>query len=60
MQDKKNEIMLPDGFDKRINLKIPITLFHGKKDEVVPVYFSKKVLSDFYTFLIKFIKGLIV
>ncbi len=34
-------------FSKRILNKIQITMFHGKKDEVVPVAFSKKVLSIF-------------
>ena len=32
---------------KKINLKINITMFHGQKDEVVPVSFSRKVLSVF-------------
>ena len=32
---------------KTINLKINITMFHGQKDEVVPVSFSRKVLSVF-------------
>ena len=30
--------------NNKINLKIPITLFHGLKDEVVPLNFSKKIL----------------
>ncbi len=34
-------------FSKKIFKKIQITMFHGKKDEVVPVSFSKKVLSIF-------------
>ena len=37
---KKNKVL-----NNRINLKIPITLFHGLKDKVVPLYFSKKILK---------------
>jgi len=29
-----------------INLNIPIVLFHGLKDEVVPLRFSKKILKN--------------
>ena len=32
---------------KKIGLKIPVTMIHGKKDEVVPVNYSKKVLKVF-------------
>ena len=39
---RKNKI-----FSKKILKKIQISMFHGKKDEVVPVRFSKKVLSIF-------------
>ena len=39
---RKNKV-----FSKKILNKIQITMFHGKKDEVVPVAFSKKVLSIF-------------
>ena len=39
---RKNKI-----FNKKINLKIPITLFHGLKDETVPLSFSKKTLKIF-------------
>ena len=39
---KKNKV-----FNKKIKLKIPITLFHTIKDEVVPVSFSKKILRIF-------------
>ena len=28
-------------------MKIPITLFHGLKDEVVPLVFSRKILKIF-------------
>jgi len=34
-------------FNKKINSKIPIVLFHGLKDKVVPLKISKKVLSIF-------------
>ena len=39
---RKNKV-----FSKKIFKKIQISMFHGKKDEVVPVSFSKKVLSIF-------------
>ena len=39
---RKNKV-----FSKKIYKKIQISMFHGKKDEVVPVSFSKKVLSIF-------------
>ena len=39
---RKNKV-----FSKKINSIIPVTMVHGKKDEVVPVLFSKKVLSIF-------------
>ncbi len=39
---RKNKVL-----SKRILLKIQVTMFHGKKDEVVPVVFSKKVLKIF-------------
>ena len=38
----KNKIL-----SKRILLKIQVSMFHGKKDEVVPISFSRKVLSIF-------------
>ena len=37
---KKNKVL-----EKKINLKIRVTMFHGSKDEVVPVSFSKKALQ---------------
>ena len=40
LNGKKNKI-----FNKNIKLKIPITLFHGSNDEVVPLKFSRKILS---------------
>jgi len=39
---RKNKIL-----NKKINLKIPIVLFHGSNDEVVPVNFSKKIFKIF-------------
>ena len=39
---KKNKIL-----NKRIKSQIKVTMIHGKKDDVVPVSFSKKVLSIF-------------
>ena len=39
---KKNRVL-----NKKINLKIPISMFHGAKDESVPIYFSKKILKIF-------------
>ena len=33
--------------NKSINLKIPVTLFHGKKDNTVPVIYSRKLLKVF-------------
>ncbi len=37
---KKNKI-----FNKTIDLKIPIILFHGSKDDVVPLNISRKILK---------------
>ena len=39
---EKNKVLL-----KKINSKIYVTVIHGKQDELVPVSFSKKVLSIF-------------
>ena len=39
---RKNKI-----FNKKINLIIKIILFHGIKDEVVPISFSRKILKIF-------------
>ncbi len=39
---RKNKV-----FSKKILRKIQVSMFHGKKDEVVPVSFSRKVLSIF-------------
>ena len=38
LDGKKNKVL-----NNKINLKIPITLFHGTNDEVVPLNFSKKI-----------------
>ena len=37
---KKNKVL-----NNKINLKIPIILFHGLKDDTVPILFSKKILK---------------
>ena len=39
---RKNKVL-----NKKINSKIKVTMIHGKKDEVVPVNFSRLVLSLF-------------
>jgi len=39
---RKNKIL-----NNKINLEIPIILFHGKKDDVVPVNYSRKILKLF-------------
>ena len=39
---RKNKIL-----HKKININIPITLFHGLKDDVVPLAFSRKILKIF-------------
>ena len=39
---RKNKVL-----NKKINLKIPVFLIHGKKDEVVPLKLSKKIFSIF-------------
>ena len=42
LDGRKNRVL-----KKTIHMKIPITLFHGLKDEVVPLKFSKKILKIF-------------
>jgi len=37
---RKNKVL-----NNKINLEIPITLFHGLKDKVVPLSFSRKILK---------------
>ena len=39
---KKNKVL-----SKKILLKIQVSMFHGKEDEVVPTVFSRKVLNIF-------------
>ena len=39
---RKNKV-----FQKRFNTKISVTMIHGKKDEVVPVVYSRKILKLF-------------
>ena len=39
---RKNKVL-----SKKINSKIIVTMFHGQRDEAVPVSFSRKVLSIF-------------
>ena len=56
-RQKQNEYpityqLIKDGrrnkvLSKKIKSKIKVTMVHGKKDELVPVLFSKKILSMF-------------
>ena len=39
---RKNKVL-----NKKINSKIQVTMIHGRKDEVVPVVYSRKILSLF-------------
>jgi len=39
---RKNKVL-----NKNIKLKIPVTMLHGKKDEVVPIIYSRKILNLF-------------
>ena len=39
---RKNKVL-----NKKIYLKIPVSMFHGSKDEAVPINFSKKILKIF-------------
>ena len=39
---RKNKVL-----SKKINSMIPVTMVHGKKDELVPISFSRKVLTIF-------------
>ena len=41
LDGRKNKVL-----NNKINLKIPIVLFHGTNDEVVPVSFSKKIFKN--------------
>jgi len=42
LDGRKNKVL-----NNKINLKIPIVLFHGANDEVVPVNFSRKIFKIF-------------
>ncbi len=42
LDGRKNKIL-----NNKINLNIPIVLFHGTKDDVVPLNFSRKILKIF-------------
>ncbi len=39
---KKNKVL-----SKKYKTKIPVTMVHGSKDDVVPVIYSKKILNNF-------------
>ena len=51
LDGRKNKVL-----NNKINLQIPIVLFHGLKDEVVPLNISKKVSKIFNTSKKKLIK----
>ena len=51
MNGRKNKIL-----NKKIDIKIPVVLFHGLKDKIVPLKFSKKVFGLFKTQNKKIIK----
>ena len=40
LDGRKNKVL-----NKKINIKVPIILFHGINDEVVPLEFSKKIIK---------------
>jgi len=42
LDGRKNKVL-----NNKINLKIPVSLFHGTNDEVVPINFSRKVFKIF-------------
>ena len=44
LDGKKNKVL-----KMKVKIKIPVTMFHGSKDDVVPSNFSKKILSIFPT-----------
>ena len=39
---RKNKVL-----NKKINSRIPVTLFHGSKDEAVPAIYSRKLIKVF-------------
>ena len=51
LDGRKNKVL-----NNKINIKIPITLFHGLKDKVVPIKFSRKILIICKSAKKKFIK----
>jgi pimeloyl-ACP methyl ester carboxylesterase len=51
LDGRKNKI-----FNKKINLNIPFTLFHGTNDKVVPLSFSRQVIKIFRSNKKKIIK----
>ena len=51
LDGRKNKVL-----NKKINLKIPIVLFHGTNDQIVPLHFSKKIIKIFKKSKIKLIK----
>lgn len=51
LDGRKNKVL-----NNKINLIIPIVLFHGMKDEVVPLKFSRKILKIFWKSKKKLIK----
>ena len=42
LDGKKNKVL-----KMKLKIKIPVTMFHGAKDDVVPTNFSRKVLNIF-------------
>ncbi len=40
LDGRKNKVL-----NNKINIKVPVVLFHGTKDEVVPINFSRKILK---------------
>jgi len=42
LDGRKNKVL-----NNKINLKIPVVLFHGTNDKVVPIKFSRKILKIF-------------
>ena len=48
---KKNKVL-----NNRINSKIPVILFHGTKDNIVPLSSSKKIVKIFKKSKVKIIK----
>tara|TARA_B100002003_G_C14027277_1_gene495262 strand:+ start:66 stop:716 length:651 start_codon:yes stop_codon:yes gene_type:complete len=51
LDGRKNKVL-----NNKINLKIPVSLFHGTNDEVVPINFSRKIFKIFKTSKKKLVK----